>query len=323
MKPTQEAPLKKEVSMEKNNSLRVILFPLPLQGCIIPMLSSPRYSYKPSSLHLLTDFRRLTETRTRDVTLLLTLLNKRCESPFHDCVTKPLQYADEEEKKQSICCLIHDSNCQEPESSKIGPKYHESLLLKEPFCSSFTSNQPFLLVVRVGLVNGTRWTESMPKDIVGKGRIVKWAPLQVVLNHRAVGFLTHGGWNSTVESVPMICLPFIWDQMLNARFVSEIWVVGMHLEGQIERNEIERAVRRLILETEGEAIREKMEFLKEKVLRSVKENGSAYRSLEYLILIRYHLSINYECLLLLHKKNECLLLFFFFCILTCYSTNHI
>ncbi|WZZ37821.1 hypothetical protein YC2023_034080 [Brassica napus] len=169
----------------------------------------------------------------------------------------------------------------------------------------------------------------MPKDIVGKGRIVKWAPLQVVLNHRAVGFLTHGGWNSTVENpslcegVPMICLPFIWDQMLNARFVSEIWVVGMHLEGQIERNEIERAVRRLILETEGEAIREKMEFLKEKVLRSVKENGSAYRSLEYLILIRYHLSINYECLLLLHKKNECLLLFFFFCILTCYSTNHI
>lgn len=80
------------------------------------------------------------------------------------------------------------------------------------------------------MVNGTRWTESMPKDIVGKGRIVKWAPLQVVLNHRAVGFLTHGGWNSTVESicegVPMICLPFIWDQMLNARFVSEIWVVG-------------------------------------------------------------------------------------------------
>lgn len=90
------------------------------------------------------------------------------------------------------------------------------------------------------------------------------------------------------------------------------WELGMHLEGQIERNEIERAVRRLILETEGEAIREKMEFLKEKVLRSVKENGSAYRSLEYLILIRYHLSINYECLLLLHKKTNVFCFFFSF-----------
>ncbi|CAN6973661.1 unnamed protein product [Brassica oleracea var. botrytis] len=54
-------------------------------------------------------------------------------------------------------------------------------LTKDASLHFMTVNQPFLLVVRVGLVNGTRWTESMPKDIVGKGKIVKWAPLQDVL----------------------------------------------------------------------------------------------------------------------------------------------
>ncbi|CAH2073950.1 unnamed protein product [Thlaspi arvense] len=154
------------------------------------------------------------------------------------------------------------------------------------------SDQPFLWVVRVGSVNGTKWIETIPEELMERlnenGKIVKWAPQQDVLKHRAVGgFLTHNGWNSTVESVcegvPMICLPFFWDQMLNARFVSEIWMVGLHLEYRIERNEIERAIRRLLLETEGEAIRERMELLKEKVGRSVKENGLAFRSLENLV----------------------------------------
>ncbi|CAA7037261.1 unnamed protein product [Microthlaspi erraticum] len=130
------------------------------------------------------------------------------------------------------------------------------------------SDQPFLLVVRVGLVNGTIPQELLER-LNEKGKIVKWAPQQEVLKHRAVGgFFTHNGWNSVVESVcegvPMICLPFIWDQFLNARFVSEVWRVGMHLENRIERNEIERAIRSLFLGNEGEAIRERMKVLKEK-----------------------------------------------------------
>ncbi|KFK24985.1 hypothetical protein AALP_AA8G051500 [Arabis alpina] len=154
------------------------------------------------------------------------------------------------------------------------------------------SDQPFLWVIRVGSVNGSKWIEDMPEELMErinkKGKIVKWAPQQEVLKHRAIGgYLTHNGWNSTVESicegVPMICLPYFWDQMLNARFVSEVWRVGLHLENRIERNEIERAIKRLLLETEGEAIRERMELLKEKVGRSVKENGLAYQSLEHLV----------------------------------------
>ena len=164
--------------------------------------------------------------------------------------------------------------------------------LIEIACGLRNSGQPFLLVVRVGLVKGTEWNEVIPGELKAtlneKGKIVKWAPQQEVLKHRAVGgFVTHNGWNSVVESVcegvPMICLPFIWDQFLNARLICDLWRVGLHLEHRIERNEIESSIRSLFFGNEGEAIRERMRLLQEKVERSVKENGSASRSLESLI----------------------------------------
>ncbi|ESQ40501.1 hypothetical protein EUTSA_v10013513mg [Eutrema salsugineum] len=158
-------------------------------------------------------------------------------------------------------------------------------------CGLSNSKQPFLWVVRPGLVLGAQWIEPLSEGLVRsleeKGKIVKWAPQQEVLAHRAIGgFLTHNGWNSTLESicegVPMICLPGGWDQMLNSRFVSDVWRVGIHLEGRIERKEIEKAVRILMVESEGERIRERMKVLKEEVGRSVKHGGSSFRSIETL-----------------------------------------
>ncbi|KAE8682077.1 UDP-glycosyltransferase 76C2 [Hibiscus syriacus] len=82
------------------------------------------------------------------------------------------------------------------------------------------SKQPFLWVVRPGLVQGAEWLEPLPNgfpEMVGeRGQIVKWAPQQEVLVHPATGaFWTHCGWNSTLESlcegVPMICQPSFGD----------------------------------------------------------------------------------------------------------------
>ncbi|KAG7554248.1 UDP-glucuronosyl/UDP-glucosyltransferase [Arabidopsis suecica] len=159
-------------------------------------------------------------------------------------------------------------------------------------CGLRNTNQSFLWVVRPGSVHGRDWIESLPsgfmESLEGKGKIVKWAPQLDVLAHRATGgFLTHNGWNSTLESicegVPMICLPFVWDQFVNARFISEVWRVGIHLEGRIERREIERAVLRLMVESEGEEIRDRIKVLRDEVRRSVKQGGSASRSLDELV----------------------------------------
>ncbi|KDO50527.1 hypothetical protein CISIN_1g012151mg [Citrus sinensis] len=154
------------------------------------------------------------------------------------------------------------------------------------------SRMPFLWVVRPGLVSGAEWVEPLPKGFLemldGRGCIVKWAPQQEVLAHPAVGgFWTHSGWNSTLESmcegVPMICQPYLPDQMVNARYVSHFWRVGLHSEWKLERMEIERAIRRVMVEAEGQEMRARIMHLKEKVDFCLRKGGSSHQSLERLI----------------------------------------
>ncbi|KAL6327338.1 hypothetical protein AAG906_018791 [Vitis piasezkii] len=154
------------------------------------------------------------------------------------------------------------------------------------------SKQPFLWVVRPGFIRGSEWLEPLPsgflETIGGRGHIVKWAPQHEVLAHPAVGaFCTHSGWNSTLESisegVPMICLPCFSDQKVNARYVSQVWRVGVQLENGLKRGEIEGAIRRLMVEKSGQEIRDRCIALKEKANLCLKQGGSSYQTLEDLI----------------------------------------
>ncbi|XP_050160003.1 UDP-glycosyltransferase 76F1-like [Malus sylvestris] len=154
------------------------------------------------------------------------------------------------------------------------------------------SGQPFLWVVRPELVQESDWFEVLPNGFLealnDRAHIVKWAPQKEVLAHPAVGvFWTHCGWNSTLESisegVPMICMPCFSDQMVDARFVSDVWKVGLRLEHGIERGEVERIIRRLMVEKEGEEFKERALKLKEKAKLCLKEGGSSYQSLDGLV----------------------------------------
>ncbi|KAK9742407.1 hypothetical protein RND81_03G170400 [Saponaria officinalis] len=153
------------------------------------------------------------------------------------------------------------------------------------------SKQSFLWVVRSGLSRGSEASDLFPEgylEIVSdRGHIVKWAPQLEVLAHPAVGgFFTHSGWNSTVESisegVPMICLPFLVDQAMNARYVSEVWKIGVLLEDGIRRDDIERGIRKLMVEVDCEEMRSRAMALKECAMKSCTEGGSSYESLEAL-----------------------------------------
>ncbi|KAK9217489.1 hypothetical protein WN943_006116 [Citrus x changshan-huyou] len=67
--------------------------------------------------------------------------------------------------------------------------------------------------------------------------------------------------------------------MVNARYVSHVWRIGLHLEGKLQRKEIERAIRRVMVEaTEGHEMRERILQLKEKVDVCLKKGGSSYQS---------------------------------------------
>ncbi|XP_040373763.1 UDP-glycosyltransferase 76E2-like [Rosa chinensis] len=148
------------------------------------------------------------------------------------------------------------------------------------------SKQPFLWVIRPGSITGSDWIELLPQEfreaIGERGFIVKWAPQREVLAHGAVGaFWTHCGWNSTLESisegVPMICKPCFSDQKVHARYVSKVWRLGLELEDEFERGEIERAVRKLMVNSDGEEIRARAKDMKEKIQVSMSKGGSNYK----------------------------------------------
>ncbi|KAL0436802.1 UNVERIFIED_CONTAM: UDP-glucose iridoid glucosyltransferase [Sesamum radiatum] len=153
------------------------------------------------------------------------------------------------------------------------------------------SEQPFLWAVRPSLLNGTDAMKSLPEEFIKitqeRGMVVEWAPQKKVLAHPAVGgFLTHCGWNSTLESmcegVPLICRPCFADQMVNARYLSYVWRVGIELQNACERT-IEEAIRTLMVSEEGEVMRQRALHMKREIEQSINEGGSSYESLDRLV----------------------------------------
>ncbi|KAL9231400.1 hypothetical protein vseg_006632 [Gypsophila vaccaria] len=154
------------------------------------------------------------------------------------------------------------------------------------------SEQPFLWAALPRLINGSETTDALFSDefletVKDRSHIVTWAPQKEVLAHPAVGgFWTHCGWNSTMESicegVPMICLPFFGDQMMNARHLSDVLRVALQLEKGLNRQEIQKTIRRLMVEKEGEEMRKRSASLKLEADQCIKEGGSSHESLDQL-----------------------------------------
>ncbi|GLJ50000.1 hypothetical protein SUGI_1063600 [Cryptomeria japonica] len=68
------------------------------------------------------------------------------------------------------------------------------------------SEQPFLWVLRNDIADGKPAVlpEGFLERVKGRAMFVNWAPQLKVLSHPSVGgFLTHNGWNSTMESMSM------------------------------------------------------------------------------------------------------------------------
>nr|UWK01865.1 UDP-glucose:flavonoid 3-o-glucosyltransferase [Erythronium umbilicatum]UWK01866.1 UDP-glucose:flavonoid 3-o-glucosyltransferase [Erythronium umbilicatum] len=123
----------------------------------------------------------------------------------------------------------------------------------------------------------------------GRGLVVPWVPQLKVLNHPAVGaFVTHCGWNSVMESVtggvPMICRPFLGDQRLNAGVVSRVWKIGAGFEGGIvTTGAAEKALRLVLMEDGGKAMRERVGKLREMAIGATKPGESSTNNFQALV----------------------------------------
>ncbi|XP_047945384.1 7-deoxyloganetic acid glucosyltransferase-like [Salvia hispanica] len=153
------------------------------------------------------------------------------------------------------------------------------------------SSQRFLWVMRPESIIGGNGEDLVPAELMkcikGKGLLVEWAPQEKVLNHPAVGgFMTHNGWNSTLESiaagVPMACWPYFADQTTNSRFVSEVWKIGLDIKDTCDRKIIEMAIRDL-MEVRKDEFMERSANLAKLVKKTVSKGGSSYNNLDGLI----------------------------------------
>ncbi|KFK28349.1 hypothetical protein AALP_AA8G504500 [Arabis alpina] len=123
-----------------------------------------------------------------------------------------------------------------------------------------------------------------------RGLVVpSWAPQAEILAHQAVGgFLSHCGWNSSLESVvsgvPMIAWPLFAEQSMNAALLSDELGIAIRVdnfEKVVSRSEIEVIVRKVMAEEDGEEMRMKVKELKDsaEMSLSVECGGSAHESL--------------------------------------------
>ncbi|PAN13969.1 hypothetical protein PAHAL_2G375900 [Panicum hallii] len=157
---------------------------------------------------------------------------------------------------------------------------------------------PFLWVLRADTVAASKGQHTTPQGSIGavgedKARVVAWAPQRDVLRHRAVGcFLTHAGWNSTleaaVEGVPMVCWPFFGDQLINSRNVGAVWRTGLDMKDVCDRAVVERMVREAM---ESDEVRSSAQKLARVVRRDVSEGGSSAREFQRLVRFIKELSM--------------------------------
>ncbi|XP_057792741.1 putative UDP-glucose flavonoid 3-O-glucosyltransferase 3 [Salvia miltiorrhiza] len=145
----------------------------------------------------------------------------------------------------------------------------------------------------------TAAAEVLPEGFLERtravGRVIGWAAQVAVLAHAAVGgFVSHCGWNSTLESVwfgvPMATFPLYAEQQLNAFYLAgEVGVAEaitldyrMDLAGKgapeaVGWETVAAGIRRLMAEG-GSGVRRNVAEMRRKARAAVVEGGSSYNA---------------------------------------------
>ncbi|KAK9948675.1 hypothetical protein M0R45_004240 [Rubus argutus] len=162
------------------------------------------------------------------------------------------------------------------------------------------SSQRFIWVVHPPSKDGDKGNDIsayLPQGFMArthdKGLVVTtWAPQMEILAHSSVGgFLSHCGWNSSLESimngVPMITWPLYAEQKMVATMLVEELKVAIRskvlpAKRVVGREEIEMMVRMIVEEKEGDEMRGRAKELKKSGETALSEGGSSFNTLSEL-----------------------------------------
>nr|POE91191.1 udp-glycosyltransferase 83a1 [Quercus suber] len=151
--------------------------------------------------------------------------------------------------------------------------------------------QTFLWVVRSDITDGplAEFLHVFRTRLNDRGMIVEWAPQEKVLDHPSIAcFVSHCGWNSTLEGISMgvrfLCWPFFLDQFHNRSYICDVWKIGLGLtpdeNGLITRHEIKTKIETLLSD---DSIKRNSLELKKMAKMSVTEGGSSSKNFESFI----------------------------------------
>ncbi|XP_062025274.1 probable UDP-glucosyl transferase 73B6 [Rosa rugosa] len=176
-----------------------------------------------------------------------------------------------------------------------------STQLKEIAMALEVAGQDFIWVVRKGKdeVDQDEWLpEGFEERMEGKGLIIRgWAPQVLILDHPSVGgFVTHCGWNSTLEGIsaglPMVTWPVSAEQFYNEKLVTQVLKIGVGVGAQkwirligdsVKKEAIVKAVSQIMVGEEAEVRRSRARELGKQARRAVEEGGSSYEDFNKLI----------------------------------------
>ncbi|EFJ28457.1 hypothetical protein SELMODRAFT_93648 [Selaginella moellendorffii] len=161
-----------------------------------------------------------------------------------------------------------------------------------------SSGASFLWVVRPTLVDKQEdvetFLEEFRKRTSAKGLIVAWANQLQILAHPSVGlFLSHCGWNSTLEAVwsgvPVLAWPLFDEQNVCARYLVHDWKAGTPISDAalaksgvlVSRKEVRDGVRSGLRD---ESLRYSMKRASKAAREAVQPGGSSFSSIEKLVL---------------------------------------
>ncbi|KAK6160880.1 hypothetical protein DH2020_004261 [Rehmannia glutinosa] len=148
----------------------------------------------------------------------------------------------------------------------------------------------FLWVVKPS--DETKLPSNFKDGSSDKGLVIKWCPQLAVLAHNAVGcFISHCGWNSTMEAislgVPVVAMPQFLDQMTNAHFVEHVWEVGIEPKtdgmGFTTSDEIQTCILKVMQGQRGVEIKKNVARWRALAREAIEEGGSSDKCIDEII----------------------------------------
>ncbi|KAL3531022.1 hypothetical protein ACH5RR_010344 [Cinchona calisaya] len=134
--------------------------------------------------------------------------------------------------------------------------------------------------------------EKLPSNFIDEtsdnGLVVTWSPQLEVLAHESVAcFVTHCGFNSVLEAlslgVPVVAAPQWTDQPTNAKFLEDVWGVGVRAhadeKGIVRRETLVSCLKEIMEGEKGKKIEENVIKWKNLAKEAIDDGGSSDKNI--------------------------------------------